>query len=42
MAKAKWKEKEWEPKTRKQIGRHKKRMNKDEKRSYKKNRGQGR
>jgi hypothetical protein len=28
--------------TRKKLGRHKKRMNKDEKRAYKKNRGQGR
>ena len=27
--------------TRKKIGRHKKRMNKHEKRGYKKNRGQG-
>tara|TARA_R110002020_G_scaffold462568_1_gene682156 strand:+ start:272 stop:403 length:132 start_codon:yes stop_codon:yes gene_type:complete len=27
--------------SRKKIGRHKKRMNKDEKRGYKKNRGQG-
>jgi hypothetical protein len=30
------------PKTKPKIGRHKKNMNKDEKRSYKKNRGQGR
>ena len=28
--------------TRKKLGRHKKRMNQDEKRAYKKNRGQGR
>jgi|TARA_R100001244_G_scaffold18300_2_gene19233 hypothetical protein len=42
MSKAKWGEDTYTKKSKPQIGRHKKRMNKDEKRSHKKNRGQGR
>ena len=43
MAKApKWGVNTYRARTRKSIGRAKKRMNKDEKRSYKKYRGQGR
>jgi hypothetical protein len=42
MAKAKWGVDTYVKRSKPQIGRHKKRMNKDEQRSYKKNRGQGR
>jgi len=41
MAKGSWGVNTYVKRTRPQIGRHKKRMNKDEKRNYKKYRGQG-
>jgi len=41
MAKGSWGVNTHIKRTRPQIGRHKKRMNKDEKRNYKKYRGQG-
>ena len=42
MAKAKWGVNTYVKVSKKKIGRHKKNLNKDEKRSYKKNKGQGR
>ena len=43
MAKApKWGVNTYKKTSKKKIGRHKKNLNKDEKRSYKKNKGQGR
>ena len=42
MAKPKWGENTYVKRSKPKIGRHKKRMNKDEKRSYKKYRRQGR